>query len=313
MPGTAKLDRHPAGLILRRHRLIWVGGAIVLFLALTAIAAPMLTRVGLLHSPDEQDSAGLDEDGMPAGPSLAFPLGADQMGRDILARVIYGARISLTIGLAAMLIATLIGVAIGLLAGFYGGLLETALLRFTDMNLSLPAILLAIACAAVMDGRIIHLHPVALPWHFLDVRLERGMASLFLIIGFVSWPGMVRVVRGQVLEVKERPFVEAARALGASNRRLIWRHILPNIMPTIIVLAAMNTANTILLEAGLGYLGIGVPEPAATWGSMIADGQPYFVTAPHIVIVPGVAILVTVLALNLLGEGLQDTMETRSR
>ena len=139
------------------------------------------------------------------------------------------------------------------------------------------------------------------------------MVSLFLIIGFVSWPGMVRVVRGQVLEVKERPFVEAAQALGASNTRPIWRHILPNIMPTVVVLAAMNTANTILLAAGLGYLGIGVPEPAPTWRSMIADGQPYFVTAPHIVIVPGIAILVTVLAINLLGQGLQEAMETRRR
>ncbi|HEX3998376.1 MAG TPA: ABC transporter permease [Pirellulales bacterium] len=267
----------------------------------------------MLRPPDEQALAGLDEDGMPAPPSRAFPLGADQMGRDILSRVVYGARVSLTVGIAAMLVATLIGVAIGLLAGFYGGLLETGLLRFTDMNLSLPAILLAIAFAAVMDGRIVHLHPAALPWHFLDIRLERGVFSLLLIIGFVSWPGMVRVVRGQVLEMKERPFVEAARALGASNARLIWRHILPNILSTIIVLAAMNTANTILLEAGLGYLGIGVPEPAPTWGGMIADGQPYFVTAPHIVIVPGIAILVTVLALNLLGQGLQEAMEARRR
>jgi ABC-type dipeptide/oligopeptide/nickel transport system permease subunit len=313
MPGAAKYDRPPAGKSFWRHRLVWIGGAIVGLLAFVAIAAPALTRAGLLRPPDEQALAGLDEDGMPAPPSRAFPLGADQMGRDILSRVVYGARVSLTVGIAAMLVATLIGVAIGLLAGFYGGLLETGLLRFTDMNLSLPAILLAIAFAAVMDGRIVHLHPAALPWHFLDIRLERGVFSLLLIIGFVSWPGMVRVVRGQVLEMKERPFVEAARALGASNARLIWRHILPNILSTIIVLAAMNTANTILLEAGLGYLGIGVPEPAPTWGGMIADGQPYFVTAPHIVIVPGIAILVTVLALNLLGQGLQEAMEARRR
>lgn len=310
---AAKTQRPGAGRIVLRNRLVQAGSAIVLLLAVAALGAPALTRVGRLRAPDVQYAAGLDVDGMPIGPSRAFPLGTDQLGRDILARVVYGARVSLTIGIAAMLTATLIGVSIGLLAGFRGGLLDMALLRFTDMNLALPAILLAIAFAAVMDGREVHLHPAWLNWRFLDVRLERGMVSLFLIIGLVSWPGMVRVVRGQVLEVKERQFVQAARALGASDLRLVWRHILPNILPTIIVLAAMNTASTILLEAGLGYLGVGVPEPAATWGSMISDGQPYFVAAPHIVIVPGVAIVVTVLALNLLGQGLQEALDTRRR
>jgi peptide/nickel transport system permease protein len=312
MPETlVALDRPSTGRIFLKQRLVWAGGVMVLLLALAALAAPALTRMGWLRVPDTQYAAGLDEDGMPLAPSHAFPLGTDQMGRDILARVIYGARVSLPIGIAAMLTATVIGVAIGLLAGFRGGLLDKLLLRFTDMNLALPAILLAIAFAAVMDGKVLHLHPAAWPWHFLDIRLQRGMVSLFLIIGFVSWPGMVRVVRGKVLEVKEQQFVQAARALGASNGRLIGRHILPNIMPTIIVLAAMNTANAIMLEAGLGYLGIGVPEPAATWGSMISDGQAYFVMAPHIVIVPGVAIVVTVLGLNLMAQGLQEALDTR--
>jgi peptide/nickel transport system permease protein len=311
MPETLTLDRPSTGRIFLKQRLVWAGGVMVLLLGLAALTAPALTRMGWLRVPDTQYAAGLDEDGMPLGPSHAFPLGTDQMGRDILARVIYGARVSLPIGIAAMLTATVIGVAIGLLAGFRGGLLDKLLLRFTDMNLALPAILLAIAFAAVMDGKVLHLHPAAWQWHFLDIRLQRGMVSLFLIIGFVSWPGMVRVVRGKVLEVKEQQFVQAARALGASNGRLIGRHILPNIMPTIIVLAAMNTANAIMLEAGLGYLGIGVPEPAATWGSMISDGQAYFVMAPHIVIVPGVAIVVTVLGLNLMAQGLQEALDTR--
>jgi ABC-type dipeptide/oligopeptide/nickel transport system permease subunit len=171
--------------------------------------------------------------------------------------------------------------------------------------------LLAVAFAGVMDGRIIHLHPRSLPWHSLDVELKRGMVSLFLIIGFVCWPGMVRVIRGQVISVKEHEFVAAARALGASDARLVFVHILPNILPTIIVMAVMLTANTILLEAGLGYLGIGVPAPAPTWGSMITDGQPYFITAPHLVIVPGIAIVVTVLAFNLLGQGLQEMLDPK--
>jgi peptide/nickel transport system permease protein len=208
-----------------------------------------------------------------------------------------------------------LGLAVGLMAGFYGGKLDLGLMRFTEMNMTIPAILLAIAFASLIGdkGRVIHLHPAALPWHFLDVTLKRGMVSVFLVIGLVCWPGMVRVVRAQVLGVKEREFVEAARALGASHWRLVRRHILPNILPTVIVLAAMTTANTILLEAGLGYLGIGVPPPAPTWGSMIAEGQPYFATAPHLVIVPGVVIVLTVLAFNLLGQGLQERLDPRQR
>ena len=136
---------------------------------------------------------------------------------------------------------------------------------------------------------------------------------MFLIIGIVCWPGMVRVIRAQVLALKEREFVLAARALGAANRQIILWHILPNVLPTIIVLTALNTAATIMLEAGLGYLGIGVPPPAPTWGSMIADGQPYFIAAPHIVIVPGLAIVLTVLAFNLLGQGLQEVLDPKQR
>jgi ABC-type dipeptide/oligopeptide/nickel transport system permease subunit len=186
-------------------------------------------------------------------------------------------------------------------------------MRFTEMNMTIPAILLAIAFAGLMDGRVFHLHPKSLPWHFLDIQLKRGIVSLFLIIGFVCWPGMVRVIRAQVLALKEREFVQASRVLGASDARLILRHILPNVLPTVIVLAAMTTANTITLEAGLGYLGIGVPPPAPTWGSMIAEGQAYFIAAPTIVIAPGLAIVVTVLAFNLLGQGLQEALDPKQK
>jgi peptide/nickel transport system permease protein len=264
-----------------------------------------------LHEPDRQDPKGLDEDGMPLPPSGSYLLGTDNLGRDVLARVVHGARVSLSIGVAAMVTATVLGVAVGLLAGFYGGKLDLGLMRFTEMNLSIPAILLAVAFAGVMDGHIVHLHPKNLDWHWLDFRLQRGMGSLFLLIGFVCWPGMVRVVRGQVLSLKEREFVLASKALGASDRRLIFRHLLPNLLPTIIVLAVMNTGNAILIEAGLGYLGIGVPAPAPTWGSMIADGQPYFIAAPHIVIVPGIAVVLTVLAFNLIGQGLQEILDPK--
>jgi peptide/nickel transport system permease protein len=179
------------------------------------------------------------------------------------------------------------------------------------MNLGIPSILLAIAFAGLMDGKILHLHPAWLHWPFLDIPLKRGMVSVFLIIGFVCWPGMVRVIRAQVLSIKEREFVQASRTLGASNFRLIFRHLLPNVLPTVIVLGAMTTANTILLEAGLGYLGVGVPPPAPTWGSMISEGQAYFIAAPLTVIAPGVAIILTVLGFNLLGQGLQEVINPK--
>lgn len=294
-----------------RNRLVLVGGCLLALLVLAAVTAPLWVTAGLLRDPVHQFPTGLDEDGMPLKAGGQFLAGTDNLGRDVFSRVVFGTRVSLTIGVAGTLTAMLIGVVIGVMAGFRGGKLDLLLMRFTEMNMTLPGILLAVAFAGVMDGRVLHLHPSGLPWHWLDVKLERGMVSLFLIIGFVCWPGMVRVIRAQVLSVKEREFIMASRALGASDARLIFGHVLPNILPTIIVMAVMLTANTIMLEAGLGYLGIGVPAPAPTWGSMITDGQPYFITAPHLVIVPGAAIVLTVLAFNLLGQGLQEVLDLK--
>jgi peptide/nickel transport system permease protein len=300
---------------LGRNHLLSIGVIIVVACALLALSAPGLTRWGVLHDPNAQEQTGLDADGMPLSPGKSFLLGTDSLGRDILARVIHGTRISFTVGVAAMLTASIIGVLFGVLAGYFGGKVDIGLMRFTEMCMTIPAILLAIAFAGLIEvkGRPIHLHPAWLPWHFLDFTLKRGMFTLFLIIGFVCWPGMVRVIRAQVLALKEREFVTAARALGASDTRIILRYILPNLASTVIVLSVMNTANTILLEAGLGYLGISVPPPAPAWGSMIAEGQAYFVAAPHIVIVPGLAIVLTVLGFNLLGQGLQELLEPARR
>jgi ABC-type dipeptide/oligopeptide/nickel transport system permease subunit len=297
------------------HRLAGTGAFIIAAFILLALAAPALTQLRLLQSPEEQEAKGLDGDGLPLPACAAHLLGTDDLGRDVLSRVIYGARVSLTVGIAAMLTATIIGVAVGLVAGFYGGKLDLLLMRFTEMNMTIPAILLAIAFAGLLDvsGRTIHLHPAWLHWPFLDFTLKRGTVSVFLIVGLVCWPGMVRVVRAQVLALKEREFVQAARALGASDARILLRSILPNLLPTVIVLSVMSTANTILLEAGLGYLGIGVPPPAPTWGSMISEGQPYFVTFPHLVVVPGLAIVLTVLAFNLLGQGLQEMLDPKQQ
>lgn len=300
---------------LAANHLAGAGILILVVFVFLAFAAPALTRLHVLHAPDQQDKQGLDADGLPRATGNTYLLGTDELGRDVLSRVIYGARVSLSVGIAAMLTATIIGVTVGLLAGFYGGKLDLVLMRFTEINMTVPSILLAIAFAGMLDvsGRIIHLHPAWLHWHFLEFNLKRGAVSVFLIVGYVCWPGMVRVVRAQVLALKEREFVLAARSLGASDLRIIFHAILPNLLPTIIVLAVMSTANTILLEAGLGYLGIGVPPPAPTWGSMISEGQAYFITYPHLVIVPGLAIVLTVLAFNLLGQGLQEIVDPKQR
>ncbi len=307
--------KHSPGLARSSNRLVQAGALLVLIFGLLAMSAPALTRLHLLQEPIQQDLHGLDQDGMPLSPSRAHWLGTDNLGRDVLARVIHGGRVSLSVGVAAMLTATVIGVAVGLVAGYYGGKLDLGLMRFTEMNMTIPAILLAIAFAGLIDveGRTVHLHPASSPWHFLDFTLKRGMVTVFLIIGWVCWPGMVRVIRAQALALKEREFVQAARSLGASDARILIRCILPNLLPTVIVLAVMSTANTILLEAGLGYLGVGVPPPAATWGSMIAEGQPYFASFPHLVVVPGLAIALTVLAFNLLGQGLQEVIEPKRK
>lgn len=303
------IDSQTIGRALLRHRLVQTGGGIILLFALLALTAPLLTRWHILRDPLLQNQNGLDTYGMPLPPSGHFLLGTDNLGRDVLSRVIYGGRVSLTVGISAMLTATFIGLTIGLLSGFYGGKLDMILMRFTDMVLGIPSILLAVAFAGLMDGKkVLHLHPAWLHCPFLDIHLERGLVSIFLIIGLVCWPGMVRVIRAQVLSIKEREFVQASRSMGASSARLIFRHLLPNVLPTVIVLAAMTTANTILLEAGLGYLGIGVPLPTPTWGEIISDGQAYFLSAPLIVIAPGVAIVLTVLAFNLVGQGLQEVL-----
>ena len=247
----------------------------VLSLVVTAVLAPVLAP----HDPARAVAATF---GDPGAPSRAFPLGTDELGRDVLSRIIYGARISLTVGIAAMVVTMTIGVTVGLLSGFFGGAVDFILMRFTDVMLTLPALLLAMAFVAV-------LHP--------------SLLNILLVIGLVSWTGVARVVRAEALSLRQRDFVVAARALGAPPSRLIVRHVYPNVMPIIVVMAALGTSGTLLLDAGLSFLGLGVPPPIPSWGRMIEEATMYFRTAPWLALFPGLAIFYAVLAFNLLGYG----------
>ncbi|MDE2846131.1 MAG: ABC transporter permease [Gemmatimonadota bacterium] len=306
-------ETSPASLhFLRRmlkHRMVCVGGGLVLFLAALALSAPFLTGMGYLQDPMQQLTDGLDADGLPLPPGDRFLLGTDQLGRDVLARLAHGTRISLLVGIVAMLIAVCVGVTVGMLAGFHGGWVNTLLMRGTDVMLAIPGLLLAIAFAGLMDGRVIRIHFESLDWHVLDITFKRGLVSVFLVIGLVSWTWIARTIRSQVLILKTREFVTSSRAIGCSDIRIMVRHLLPNILPLTIVLGSLATANTVLLDAGLSYLGVGVPPPAPSWGTMIAEGQPYFIVTPHLTMAPGFAIIAAVVGFNLLGQGLQEVLD----
>jgi peptide/nickel transport system permease protein len=252
-----------------------VGAAMVLSLAILAIFAPAL-------APHDPTQAVAETFGNPGAPSLAFPLGTDQLGRDVLSRIVFGARITLTIGVAATAIMMTIGVAIGLVSGFFGGVADFLLMRFTDVVLTLPGLLLAMALVTVLGPSLL---------------------SVLGVIGLISWTGIARVVRAETLSMAQRDFVMAARALGAPSPRLIGRHVFPNVLPIIIVMAALGTSGALLLDAALSFLGLGVPPPTPSWGRMIEEANTYFLTAPWLAAFPGLAIFYAVLGFNLLGYG----------
>ena len=269
---------------LRRNRAAILGATIVLVLVLAALFAPLLAP----HDPNQPFDSGLTLDGTPSPPSGTFLLGADTLGRDLLSRILYGARISLTIGVVANGLAMLIGVTIGLIGGYFAGWAGTIVMRLTDIMMAFPVLLLAIALVAVLKP------------------------SLWIVIGviaFVYWTPIARIVHGQVLSIKEREFVEAARAIGAGQWRILFRHVLPHLVPVIIVYTTLGIATNVLFEAALSYLGVGVQPPTPSWGAMISDGQSYYRTAPWLVLYPGLAIMLTVLGFSLLGDGLRDAVD----
>jgi len=248
----------------------------VIILVLAAVAAPWLAPFSPLK-------AVADSFGDPFPPHRPFWLGTDELGRDLLSRLLYGARISLLVAVVATSLTLVIGVSVGVCAGYFGSWVDTILMRLTDVVLSFPALLLAIALAALF---------------------QPGLTSIFVVIAVVSWTGVARTLRGEVLSLRERDFISAARALGAPPLRLILRHVLPNVLPTIVVMGALSTSNTVLLDAGLSFLGLGVPVPTPSWGRMISDSQTYYRLAPWLMIFPGVAIVYAVVAFNFLGYGL---------
>jgi peptide/nickel transport system permease protein len=303
LPETRKRDSSGAAMRLARHPFARVGALILLLLLFLALTAPFLGRSA---EPGDIFPKGVDALGVPHAPGAGFLLGADTLGRDVWTRTLFGARVSLAVAFCAMLTSTLIGTTIGLIGGFFGGRTDRILTRFTEIVACLPTILLAITLAVVLPERL----PDFWLFKLLKINPDLTFPRLLLAIGLVTWTGIARAVRGQTLALKEREFIEAARAMGVSSGTILRRHLLPNVLPTVIVLATLATANNILLEAGLSYLGLGNPS-APSWGSQIAEGQPYFATAPWIVLVPGIAIVLAVTAFNLLGNALQEALETR--
>lgn len=266
---------------LSKNKLAVFGGSIILLFMLVAFLAPFLV-------PYEPNKTNLLR--RLKGPSAEHFLGTDALGRDILSRIIYGSRYSLVSGFVSVGIAVLIGTLLGLAAGYYGGWLEQVIMRFMDMLLAFPGILLAIAFVAV---------------------LGRGFLNALIAVGLHSVPGFARVVRGSVLSVKEREFVEAARAAGAKDGRIIFKHIFPNIITPVIVMATMRLGATILAAAGLSFIGLGAQPPMPEWGAMLAEGRSYLRSAPHITTFPGIAILMTVVGFNLFGDGIRDALDPK--
>lgn len=261
-----------------------LGLTILLLVAAAALFAPWITP----HHPT------LDASVMDAlmPPGKRFLLGTDHAGRDVLSRLIHGARISLTVGLVVQGTAVVVGAALGLLAGYYGGWVDEVISALITILQAFPGILFAMAVMAVLGP---------------------GLFNVFVALGLMSWPTIARLVRGEVLALRERDFVEAAWALGASDMRILFRHILPNCSGPIIVSASLGMASAILSEASLSFLGLGAQPPTPSWGAMLAQGRDYLWQAPWLTLCPGLAIFVTILALNLVGDGLRDVLDPRLR
>lgn len=273
---------------LLRDPVAVTAGLVILLTAGMALAAPLLAP----YDPNEQFFDGLSLEGAPLPPGPVFWLGTDLLGRDLLSRLIHGARTSLVIGVVANGAAVLLGSLLGVTAGFLRGAVGAVIMRFTDLMMAFPALLLAIALAAISSPSL---------W------------IVALVIAMVNWVQIARVVYAQTTAIAEREFIEATRAVGAGPWRILLQHILPHLVPTMLVWATLGIATTVLLEATLSYLGIGVRPPTPSWGNIIYENQTYFATAPWLVFFPGLAILLLALSFNLVGDALRDALDPTQR
>src|SRR5918996_438581 len=297
--------RSPWELFWRRFRqdrlaltsLIFIG-----FLIVVAISAPLIVKIAGTPAPDARDTGALDAFGTPTGPSASHPFGVDTIGQDVFSRTIYGTRVSLIVAFVATGLATFVGVILGLLAGYLRGWVDVLVSRSVDVLLAIPYLLLAVGLAAscsLGDG-------------CFGGILQPGLGVVIFVIAVTSWPPIARIVRGETLSLREREFVEAARSVGASNTRIIFSEILPNLVAPIIVYASILIPQVILYEAALSFLGVGVQAPTASWGQMISDATQIFNTAWWYMLYPGLALLLTVLAFNLVGAALQDALNPKA-
>lgn len=265
-----------------------VGLAVIILVVIAAVGAPWLAP----FDPNKQFFDGLTLEGSPLPPSARFWFGTDTLGRDQFSRVLYGAGTSLLIGIVANGFAVLIGTILGVTAGYMKGFVGAAIMRFTDLMMAFPALLLGIALAAL---------------------LKPSLFIVALVIALVNWVQIARVIYAQTLALSEREFIEAAQALGAGPGRILIRHLLPHLVPTVLVYGTLGIATTVLYEATLSFLGVGVQPPTPSWGKMIFESQSYYLTAPWLVFIPGAAILIVALAFNLVGDGLRDALDPTQR
>jgi peptide/nickel transport system permease protein len=272
---------------LVRRRTALFGAAVVVAVMLAAALAPLVSP----FDPLEQDiGQRLKEPGWQDAQGRVHALGTDHLGRDILSRIVFGSRIALVVGLAAVVISGVLGMVIGLVAGYFGGRVDDILMRLADIQLAFPFSLLAIAVIGVLGP---------------------SLRNIIIVIGVSSWVVYARVVRGEVLSIREREYVQAAIALGSQHGRVLWQHVLPNTFTPWLVVATLDMARVIVIESALSFLGLGVQPPTPTWGGMLADGRVYLSTAWWLATFPGLAILITVLGINLFGDGLRDTLDPR--
>ena len=296
--------RSPLNLFWRRFRqdrVAVVSLAFIVVLVLVALLAPVIVSVFNAAPPRQQSTEPLDVFGFPTGPSGEYFFGVDGLGRDIFSRVVYGARVSLQVAVIATGIAVVVGTIVGLVAGFNRGWIDTVLSRLTDVVLAFPILLLGLGLASACSGAN----------GCFGGLVQPGLPVVITVIAVINWTYIARIVRGQVLSLREKEFVEASRSLGASSTRILTREILPNLIAPLIVYATLLIPVNILLEAALSFLGVGVQGGTPSWGAMIADAIGVFPDAWWYMLFPGLALLCTVLAFNLVGDGLQDALNPR--